>query len=520
HKIMPIFRYSEEPDGYYAYLMEGDHADDANDGLTPATAIRSLNRLLEILNGYTGALQRRAIIAKKVLAESVTTTRTGGRTIEFISLSNTVIDGLNNLGISDDLFIGFHIKNTRSFFQTISNNVVFNAKDCIIENFIASFSYFIWYVFDNCLVFNVQQYLAPTVASTGLGYQFTNCVVYNFICPSTNGLGATHPYNLKIILKNTIIFDSPNLNIPTNNNFPHEIDYCCIRGAINYKGTQMTHEELQVVGMNLNGISDDPHLNDLAFKQPTVKSYSPCLFRGALGAHIGVGEGVEISASIIMASAITSVNFKAEYGRLVRIDEFDDAMVETAPIDVGGIIILDKVDLGGFYGFSEGEFYNGLTINMSVFNPYDSARIYHKGSAVTHVSIKYKSLENNNNDNTPASSPTQWERLTWDAVSYDAGKIVQYTDDKWYKANTTTSTSWVAGEWDEIILHDNFDVAIKAGRTVEECVAAEWAYLPLSQKSYIDDAGKGNADDNFDVSTSKALVFRFVKFLIHAKTLM
>ena len=127
----------------------------------------------------------------------------------------------------------------------------------------------------------------------------------------------------------------------------------------------------------------------------------------------------------------------------------------------------------------------------------------------------------NNLNNTPASSATEWERLTWaSGVSYAAGKIVQYTDGKWYKANTATSTSWVAGEWDEVTMIRDWNLQVKTGRTYDECEAADWATIPYNTTPYLDVAGKGNSDDDYNPATGAIMVFRFIAVRIDAKTIV
>ena len=90
---MPIFRYTEQPGNYYAYLIEG-HGDDANDGLTPETAVATLDRLVEILDTYAGADRRHAVIVKKrIYNEGITYARTSSKPITFEFVGGCELDG-------------------------------------------------------------------------------------------------------------------------------------------------------------------------------------------------------------------------------------------------------------------------------------------------------------------------------------------------------------------------------------------------------------------------------------------
>lgn len=86
------------------------------------------------------------------------------------------------------------------------------------------------------------------------------------------------------------------------------------------------------------------------------------------------------------------------------------------------------------------------------FQAYDATKAYTKGNLVTSSSVGYRSLVNTNLNNTPASSPTFWQVVSWDAAfgpsgfqNGDAGRLIRMhsVPPLWIGA---TGTDYVAGD--------------------------------------------------------------------------
>lgn len=498
---MPIFRYNETAGNYYAYLIEG-HGDDANDGLTPETAVATLDRLMEILDTYAGTDRRYAVIFKKRIYEATTydSTRVNPMTFEFIG--GCELDYTGSLRFrflrNTDIVIGATFINTPAGFSPLGSNVPSTyIKNCVFEN-CARISY-----------------------AAGNSLYFDNCVIKN---------SRTTDHAAIIDLLNCVLINCTTLNF--RHNIKNTIFYNCTYGTITslaidfsnlYNSTinGLDNDGLKAVSLNINGISANPQFTDPINGQYTVKQASPCLYRGEGGEHIGIGEGFYLTANLIFLQQSVLNNFQLTSGLLGFIDPLDNAFIETNPIDIGQIITLESAELAAILPTVAGEFTAGPVHYSHWYPAYSAASTYHKGAGVTDSAILYRSLVDDNLNNTPASSATEWERLTWESgVSYAAGKIVQYTDDKWYKANTATSTSWVAGEWDEVVMTREWNLQVKTGRTYDECNAADWATIPYNTTPYLDTAGLGNSDDDYDPLTAAVMVFRFIAVRIDAKTIV
>jgi len=506
---MPIFRYNEQPGNYYAYLIEG-HGDDANDGLTPQTAVATMNRLVEVLDGYTGANRRYAVIWKDLIYnEAITHARNSGRPITFHFLKRTVIDGSGGNKIQfyvvSDRCIGGYFRDYVSSIFTITNCYF---EKCVISNSLGSaISGYagtgnIYYL--NSILLN-SRFGSAVGSSAYIRANFEKCVVIG------SNIGSA---NREVVAKNTIF----NNNTITVTSAHLTIDFCDV-----YNSTiaSLDQEGLIAAGKNLNGISANPQFTDITNGQYTVNQSSPCLYRGEGGEHIGIGEGFYLQANILYFQQSVINNFQLTTGRLGFIDPLDNAFIETNPIDIGQIITLESAELAAILPVVAGEFTAGPVSYSHWYPAYSAASTYHKGAGITDSAILYRSLIDDNMNNTPASSATEWERLTWESgVSYSAGKIVQYTDDKWYKANTATSTSWVAGEWDEVVMIREWNLQVKTGRTYDEAAAADWATIPYNTTPYLDTAGLGNSDDAYNPATAAVMVFRFIAVRIDAKTIV
>jgi hypothetical protein len=529
---MPIFRYTEQPGNYYAYLIEG-HGDDANDGLTPETAVATLDRLVEILDTYAGASRRHAVIVKRrIYNEGITYARTSTNPITFEFVGGCEIDGSGasvfRLGVIGDRCVNATIKAYTDTYLTQRNYTTDN---------VPSVSYY----FDNCFFVGNGSGLHYTIASAIYpgynygAYSFNQCLILNntLIIRNRGGIGTfwannsvfvntksenAQSYQNVIIGNNNIFYNNPELQLRlSGSNLNTLIDYSCIFGNLHDKD----NAGWQALGQNLNGISANPQFTDPTNGQYTVNQSSPCLYRGEGGEHIGIGEGFYLQANILYFQQAAINNFQLTTGRLGFIDPLDNAFIETNPIDIGQIITLESAELAAILPVVAGEFTAGPVSYSHWYPAYSAASTYHKGAGVTDSAILYRSLVDDNLNNTPASSATEWERLTWESgVSYAAGKIVQYTDDKWYKANTATSTSWVAGEWDEVVMIRDWNLQVKTGRTYDECEAADWATIPYNTTPYLDVAGKGNSDDDYNPATGAIMVFRFIAVRIDAKTIV
>lgn len=530
---MPIFRYNETAGNYYAYLIEG-HGDDANDGLTPETAVETLDRLVEILNTYAGASRRHAVIVKKrIYNEAITVARTSTKPITFEFVGGCEIDGSGAAYLqtttNGDVFINARIINYNSGYLTYGNygttpavlTPLFEFYNCVIKNNsyglhgtaqAAGYAEYAQgsHYYSRCIILNSKLRVITAYRGVPIFWLYSS-IMLNCSADSTT-------YQCCIIGRNSIIKDNPNLPTRlTSTYIATDLDYCCIYGDLYDKD----NSEWQALGQNPNGISANPQFTDPTNGQYTVNQSSPCLYRGEGGEHIGIGEGFYLQANILYFQQSAINNFQLTTGQLGFIDPLDNAFIETNPIDIGQIITLESAELAAILPTVAGEFTAGPVHYSHWYPAYSAASTYHKGAGVTDSSILYRSLVDDNLNNTPASSATEWERLTWESgVSYAAGKIVQYTDDKWYKANTATSTSWVAGEWDEVVMTREWNLQVKTGRTYDECNAADWATIPYNATPYLDSAGKGNSDDAYNPTTAAVMVFRFIAVRIDAKTIV
>ena len=513
---MPIFRYNEQPGNYYAYLIEGS-GDDLNNGLTPETAVETLDRLVEILDTYAGASRRHAVIVKKrIYNEDHSVTRATGKPITFEFVGGCEIDGsgptqfkltYSALSISTDIVVGATIINYSSYFAQYSggSNSRIDFFNCIVKDCTTSFISISGGTTSNRN--SVYFHNSIINAITPMSYRGT-LYWYNSIAVDINTVGGDVK---NLVARNSIIRNC-------NDTFTtYDVDYCNIYETL----SNQDNAYWQSQGQNLNGLSANPQFTDPTNNQYTVNQSSPCLYRGEGGEHIGIGEGFYLQANILFFQQSVINNFQLTTGRLGFIDPLDNAFIETNPIDIGQIITLESAELAAVLPVVAGEFTAGPVHYSHWYPAYSNLNTYHRGAGVTDSDILYRSKVDNNLNNTPASSATEWERLTWEGgVSHAVGKIVQYTDDKWYKANTATSTTWVAAEWDEVVMIREWNLQVKTGRTYAEAEAADWATIPYNVTPLLDVAGKGNSDDAYDPATGEVMVFRFIAIRIDAKTIV
>ena len=365
---MPIFRYNEQPGNYYAYLIESS-GDDANDGLTPETAVESLDRLVEILDTYAGADRRHAVIVKKrIYNEGITYSRNSTKPITFEFMGGCEIDGsgasvLRSTG-NGDLFIGCSIINyTTTYFKLTGaseaavvdfNKVVFKNNTAGLLSSMSTGPGPTWEL-NNCLVIDTRFSSVGNVhLIKGSNNVFINC---------TGGAGLSRS-NLE--LKNCIFFDTTYGDV----NDAFVLDYCCI-----YNSTIDGHNQagLIALGKNLNGISANPQFTDPTNGQYTVNQSSPCLYRGEGGEHIGIGEGFYLQANIIYFQQSVINNFQLTTGRLGFIDPLDNAFIETNPIDIGHIITTRSGELAAILPVVGGEFTAGPVSYSDWYPAYSAA---------------------------------------------------------------------------------------------------------------------------------------------------
>lgn len=512
---MAIFRYNETPGNYYVYLIEG-HGDDANDGLTPETAVATLDRLVTILDTYAGVSRRHAVIKKKrIYNEGITVTRDASKPITFEFVGGCEVDGgsgvVPRFMIFGDKVIGGDFIDFGTYITTgssTSSYFVFFEKSSF-KNFTYGIAHRI--ISTNIYTFKAtESFFVNCIMNTGGGSWerragFENCVIVN----SKQDVSAITP---SYYARNSIFSNCEN---DTINLLYSQIDYCCIHGKIGTK----TQADIIAMGQNLNGISANPQFTDPTNGQYTVNSSSPCLYRGEGGKHIGIGEGFFLNANMMWFFQAAISNFQLTLGRLGFVDPFDNAYLRTNPIDVGAIITLERAELKAILPVVAGDFTSGPVVNTAYYPAYSNTTTYHFGAGITESAVKYRCKLNDTLNQAPATQTAYWERLTWWGVSHAANKIVEYNG-KWYKAKQVTSTTWVAGEWQEVVMAHEWNIRVKVGRTYDEAEAAHFAIIPLNDTPYLDAAGLGNSDDNYNKLTALPMVFRFIIIELHAKSLI
>lgn len=504
---------------YYAFLNEVT-GDDANDGLTPETAVASMNRVVTILNNYAGALRRVAVIyAHRIFNQSISVVRNGARPITFDFVNRTVVDGSGanrvQFTVASDLVINATVINYAASSVTNSFTGVsyVEFQNCFLNNNTFGFALAssnnnnYSFIIKNSLILNSWLYRNGAI---GIGFNvLSNCVLVNCFVP-TGQSANFHIMSIDVI--NTIFQNCSTLRIAENS---IKIDYCNIVDSLSGK----THLQWQSIGYNLSGLSINPQFNDTVNGVYTVRSTSPMLYRGENGQHIGIGEAIYVSATELFSLAETLDNLTLQSGKLIRPDDSSDALLETFMMSLGNTRSIDRVSLVAALAYVAAGISRSVAIDTEGYIAYDAGAQYHKGSTVTDSAIKYRSKVDFNTGNTPASSPTQWERMTWQTgVSYAAGKIVQYTDNKWYRANTTTSTTWVAGEWNIVVPVDSLNFGLKYGRTNSDAEAMDWEMFNFNQPLLVDSTGKGTANNDFNPNTGVSIRINFWKVRIMIKT--
>lgn len=515
---MALFKYKlDTVNNYYAFLNEVT-GDDANDGLTPETAVASMNRLVTILNTYAGALRRVGVIyAHRIYNQAITVTRTSTKPITFDFVNKTVIESSTNnikLSVNGDAIYNVvcnYNLNLNVAGLITHTNCIFNGNGSQILGYDALGGGRGVNRFDFCIIngFDLRGRI-DTTRFIGFGMLLNNCVINN--CKS----GIADIGNSTYRVFNSIITNSSNLDFATANS---AIEYSNIVGTVKWGGVAKDNSGLQSLGINLNGTSINPQFNDPTNGVYTVRSTSPMLYRGENGQHIGIGEAIYVSATELFSLGETIDNLTLQSGKLIRPDDSSDALLETYMMSLGATRSIERISLVAALAYATSGITRSVAIDTEGYIAYDSGATYHTGSSITDSSIKYKSIADNNTGNTPATSPLYWERMTWESgVSYPSGKIIQYTDNKWYRANAATSTTWVAGEWDLIAPVCTLNFGLKYGRTNSEAEAMDWEMFNFNQELLVDASGNGTANNDYDPDTGASIRINYWKVRIMVKT--
>lgn len=347
---------------YYVYMLESGN--DANDGLTPATAVKTVNRAVEVLNTYSGTKRRYCVSdRRRIYNESISVTRTNGKPITFEFLNRCFFAG----GTSNVLFggggVGEYIINIVADYQPhIAGNIVFTYYNCI---FLSDGSFTFTgggleaqnsrYFF---CVFSGQR------LSFGLGVTLINCVLKN-----SNQVTIVASINPQKII-NTVI-ESPSLNIVTTGAAGSFLKACCVSGNIFVDGVSRNNAYLQSIGWNTDGIGADPKFNDPTNNVYTVNSDSPCLYAGTQNQHIGIGEAFYLSATDLLTDAVDSDNVELSSGKIIRTDVDLDGYVETKVFHNGTNRIISMIDLAATLGYLDEDVIQSVQLDSAdASNPY------------------------------------------------------------------------------------------------------------------------------------------------------
>lgn len=522
---MALFKYKlDTVNNYYAFLNEVT-GDDANDGLTPETAVASMNRLVTILNTYAGALRRVGVIyAHRIYDQAITVTRTSTKSITFDFVNRTVIDGsgasviqfsvkgdiINNAQIIN--YISMPLISIIGVFNEptlLFNNVYFNSCTYGILTCSTTASSNAYCIYNLCVIINSAPIRSSSTRINSI--EANNCIFINLLSTLSGGLNPR--------IKNSIFQSCEGFKFSNTYDFGIALDYCNILGNILWNGDLTSNIGFQSIGLNLNGLSINPQFNDTTNGVYTVRSTSPMLYRGENGQHIGIGEAIYVSATELFSLGETIDNLTLQSGKLIRPDDSSDALLETYMMSLGATRSIERIALVAALAYATSGITRSVAIDTEGYIAYDSGATYHTGSSITDSSIKYKSIADNNTGNTPAASPLYWERMTWESgVSYPSGKIIQYTDNKWYRANAATSTTWVAGEWDLIVPVDTLSFGLKYGRTNSDAEAMDWEMFNFNQPLLVDSTGNGTANNDYDPDTGASIRINFWKVRIMIKT--
>lgn len=323
-------KYKEDTvNNYYAYLTEDGN--DSNSGLTPALPVKTIDKLVQVLEAYTGSKRRVGVIVKhKFVDEAITTTRT--KPITFECLNRTIFDGSSGNVIQIkplDILNNAIIKDYTTYFVYGAASITkFNS--CIFSSCSSGISHTSPCIFTYCVILNSALHVyAPGIAPLMTVRQSV-----------VSGLIRKGNDNSTVSFLNTIFTGSNTCLISF-------MDYCNLHGTIN----GLTNSELVALGHNINGISADPLFNDSANNVYTVTNSSPCLYAGTNNQHIGIGEALYKTGLELLTDAVASSNIEASGNKLIRTNPDSDAYLETKVFSNGANRIVNIVDLAATLGF-------------------------------------------------------------------------------------------------------------------------------------------------------------------------
>lgn len=344
-------KYKEDTvNNYYAYLTED--GSDSNSGLTPALPVKTMDKLVQVLEAYTGTKSRVGVIVKhKFVNESITTTRTSTKPITFECLNKTIFDGSGGNVIQimlRDILNNAIIKDYTTHFVQGEHSSITKFNSCIFSSCSSGISRVSPCIFTYCVILNSALHMyKPGITPLMTVRQSV-----------VSGLIRLTNDNSTVSFLNTIFTGSNRCLISF-------MDYCNLHGTIN----GLTNSELVALGHNINGISADPLFNDSANGVYTVTNLSPCLYAGSNNQHIGIGEAYYLTGLELLTDAVSSSNLDTSGNKLIRIDAASDASLETKIFDIGSYRIISLVDLAATLGFVLDDLIQSVQLDSSD-NPY------------------------------------------------------------------------------------------------------------------------------------------------------
>lgn len=346
---------------YYVYMLESGN--DVNDGLTPATAIKTCERAVAILDAVT-TTKRRHVVSdrRKIYNESITTTRTAGKPITWEFLNKCYFPfGTNNVALVG--ILGDAIYNVKAEYNLIgSSSVAYSVYNSTFEadgSFQWNFggSVIINARFTNCVFKDVRLSMFSREI-------FYNCVFINCRAFQT---GSTY-LNPRALI-NCVLSACTDWYVYTS--IPNYFINCCIHGNVLLDGVTADNDDLQAAGRNPLGIGADPLFNDPTNNVYTVTSASPCLYAGTNNQHIGLGEAFYLNATTLLTDAVASSNVELSGGKLIRTDVDLDGYLETKVFHDGTNRIISMIDLGATLGYLNDVVIQSVELDAAdASNPY------------------------------------------------------------------------------------------------------------------------------------------------------
>ena len=560
----------------YGFLNEVTGHDD-NDGLTPETAVLSMNRLCDVLQTATvpTGKQRYAVIEKNIIIdESIAVARTVGIMWDF---RGGTIDGSGEItphfgNQNNDVYVNGKAINYTSQFALRVNNSAFN-----IYNFhiLQSTGFFVGHSTSTSaqrLTININNCVIDSVRmGNRVNINVFNSVLLNNVINPSSARDS-------LVASNNIFI---NCNAGWNYSNILKFNFNAIIGTYN----NLTQAQLVELGLNLNGFEApleedelDPqpytaiNFNSTANGVYTVNNRSICLYAGENGSHIGIGEGFYLNATDLLTDAIESSNLEIVNHKLVRINELYDSKLVTKIFDMGQVRTIDLVNLYANMlsnSVQNSSLINSLTIDAEGRVAWDSSVQYMEGSQVTDSNILYKAILNADNINKiPASQPTYWERITYFDAVHSAGKIIEYRADSWdiateyssgyvehisddrvrlfkfvgltpdtgtepgtdatvwevvsffWKAKQETSATWAEAEWEQVVPVCTQVYGIKYSAT--QSTLSDWSgdfqRQNFNRDFTVDVNGYGQANKEFDTINNSRVRLRYFQLEIGFKT--